>query len=300
MERDLWLLPPVSEARSRTLWALLLSVLSHGLLVFSIRVGTADFDAQTFAPLRLRGQTFEVDALHELPLATDTTATDTDTDESATTATDTEADEADKGPERVASEPHAEPEPSESGSTEPGPTVPPSADPTPSTGPSLSGREVYGEEGEEETRRMDLTSAFLKALPLAAKVQPAWLNLPEGDAGEVEFELVLDGDGRLQPITVIEHEGAKIPEYLALTVTKTRAWLLTGQFALHGPSTAPLEELPKMRLKLTATVSRKTPDPERTDSQGIGAFGLRGSPPSGAYLTYFSGQHVELKLEIIK
>lgn len=285
-------LTPSSEDRSRTAGALLWSALVHGLLLALLTASwKSGVRTEPRGPLRLTGQTFQVEATEEIPIeteaATESPAPPVKNPLAATPQADTSLVEP-----RIQENRAAEPRPGPASNSAPSPQSRPAL-------PQPGEQRNYGEAGAPESRKMDLTSAFLKVLPLAAKTQPEWPNLLEGDAGSVVFVLRLDGDGRLLPIAVKEEEERRAPAYLVQTVKKTRVWLLSGLFRTRGPPATSIDELQQQSLKLTATVSKTAPDAERADSQGIGAFGLRGSPPSGAYFTYFNGKHVELKVESV-
>lgn len=144
---------------------------------------------------------------------------------------------------------------------------------------------------------VDLFAAFLKTLPLAAKSDKTWLDLPPGPAGSVELTLTVDDEYRLAPIEIVELPSAPVPSQLKRALLINRNFLLRGKFALSQDAS---KEGPggSQRLRLTARISKADPDPQTPEAAGVVRLGLLGGEhPRGAYFTFFSGRHVELLLE---
>ncbi len=184
------------------------------------------------------------------------------------------------------------------------PTKPPVRDPggeghgpvgtqlTPDRTRSSENAQAYGEDAATPGS-IDLYRAFLKTLPLAAKSDPTWTELPLGEAGELDFVLSLDGEAKLEPIGILGAESSR-PEHLARAVLLNRNFLLQGRFKLVGHA----GQSGRQRLRLRARVEQTEADKEAPDAPGVRAFGLdRSEPPRGVYFIYFSGRKVELSLE---
>lgn len=137
----------------------------------------------------------------------------------------------------------------------------------------------------------DLTKAFVKTLPLAAKSDDRWLRFPEGPAGSITVRLELDDEGHLENLVILDE--SPVPPHLKRLAELNQRFLARGQFAIAG---APARA--SQVLVIRATVERRART--KADSEGVHALGMRGqSPPTGAYFTYYSGQHVELAIEVI-
>ena len=174
---------------------------------------------------------------------------------------------------------------------------PSSAAPSPPDSPAPAASSgAYGQEGLP-AGVVDLFAAFLKTLPLAAKSDKTWLDLPPGPAGSVELTLTVDDEYRLAPIEIVELPSAPVPSQLKRALLINRNFLLRGKFALSQDAS---KEGPggSQRLRLTARISKADPDPQTPEAAGVVRLGLLGGEhPRGAYFTFFSGRHVELLLE---
>ena len=150
----------------------------------------------------------------------------------------------------------------------------------------------YGEESKA-TPVVDLHAAFLKTLPLAAKTDSTWNDLPLGPAGSIIIKLTIDSSLKLTPVTIMDTPEQPAPDYLKRMALKNRDWLHTQRFSI-GPQSQAGTQL----LRISATVTQKSPDADTPDATGTQALGTRGgAQPTGAYFTYFSGRHVELRVE---
>lgn len=139
---------------------------------------------------------------------------------------------------------------------------------------------------------MQLRPAFVKTLPLAAKSDPAWLELPLGPAGKVDFVLRISDDHRLEGIEVLERPGLPVPEALRRLLSVNRNFLLRGRFAIDTSGRRGAQ-----RLRLQARVLQSEPDSERPEAEGVNRLGqLGGSEPTGAYFTYYSGRRIEFEV----
>jgi hypothetical protein len=168
---------------------------------------------------------------------------------------------------------------------------PPTAEATPAPDSASDG--AYGEAAPDSGERLDLFSAFLKTLPLAAKTFVAFSRLPAGPLGRVEFTLTIDETHKLSPITLNREDENAPPSLLEQAVLMNRQFLVSGRFQIPTSS-----RIGRARFALTATVQKRKPDDSDDQSSGgVRAFGLRGGTrPTGAYFTYFSGQHIELEM----
>ena len=150
----------------------------------------------------------------------------------------------------------------------------------------------YGEESAA-TPVVDLHAAFLKTLPLAAKTDSTWSQLPLGPAGSIIIKLTIDSSLKLAPIAIMDTPEQPAPDYLKRMAVKNRDWLHTQRFSI-GPQSQAGTQL----LRITATITQKSPDADTPEATGTQALGTRGGvQPTGAYFTYFSGRHVELRVE---
>lgn len=303
--------------------ALLASLLIHASLLSALGIRAAITGKPLLSPVRLSGQTFDVDALGA---PADEEAEPTTNESSTTDAPGFEEKEQTENPAALSTEkspeeatppepdltPDALPPSSENGATAPtrtentpskqapSPVDPfdqalpgdaPSAPRSSGSTASVSPTGAYGEKSQEKAT-LDLFAAFLKTLPLAAKVDPLWESLPEGPAGEVEIAVTIDESGKLLPVLVVTDPENPPPPYLVRAVTLNRNFLLHGRFALSDERSSG-----EQKLSLRASVTKRAADPRTPHASGVQAFGLEGgSPPTGVYFTYFSGQHVQISL----
>jgi hypothetical protein len=111
---------------------------------------------------------------------------------------------------------------------------------------SASEAGVYGENGEASAPSQ-LRRAFIRTLPLAAKLNSGWLSVAEGDLGSAVFELMCDPLGQLQ--TIVQRSGSAHP-LLAAAVLKTRVFLGKGRFMI-----APQAGVRRLLVRVGANVS---------------------------------------------
>ena len=155
----------------------------------------------------------------------------------------------------------------------------------------------YGEEGQTEIRSQ-LRRAFIKTLPLAAKLDPSWLELDDGEIEGAVIELTLDQNGQLESVRA--RSGTPHPALLRAAV-KNRAFLSRGRFKIQEQA-----GIRKLLIKLHATISTKHPDDSALVENKVIALGLRVDPrdktaePTGAYFTYDNGRHVEFAISAVE
>ncbi len=168
---------------------------------------------------------------------------------------------------------------------------------TPSSAASPSGS--FGEEGVEAPT-VQLRRAFVKTLPLAARGDPAWLELPLGSTFEGSFVLRVDESGLLDGVTMLEAKD----DALSRAAIKNRLFLRAGRFAVREARRG------ELRLHIRARIEQHAPlgAEDSSDGGGVGlvtAIGMRidpssqSAPPTGAYFTYGSGRHVEFEVSEI-
>lgn len=156
---------------------------------------------------------------------------------------------------------------------------------------SLSPQGAYGAAGVESTV-VDVYAAFLRQIPLAAKSDATWSHLPFGDAGRIEFVITVDKEGRLGPIQIVEDERFPAPAHMKRVLPLAAKFLAHARVSLNTT-----REGGSQRLAITAVVHRRAPDEDKPDAAGVRAFGLKGNErPTGVYFTYFSGQHIEIEM----
>ncbi len=151
----------------------------------------------------------------------------------------------------------------------------------------------YGVEGKREALSQ-LRRAFIKTLPLAAKLDPIWLSLKSGDLGSFVLRLSLDEHGRLETVEAIEGEAH--PALLRAAV-KNRVFLGSRRFLIGASSKGGT-----LDLRLGGAVSSRDPSAAGAENNVV-ALGVRIDPrnrnaePKGAYFTFDSGLHVELRIQ---
>jgi hypothetical protein len=158
--------------------------------------------------------------------------------------------------------------------------------------PSSSGEARYG--AAEGATQVSLTRAFIKTLPLAAKLLSGWLELGLGAQKPVLVELRLDAAGHLIAIEILRGNSA---ELTAQSVRRNLVFLRSAQFAseTHEPAA--------LLFSIRAEVSMRSPSDELDSAEKVVALGQRfdpsrpADPPTGAYLTYGSGRHVEFEVK---
>jgi len=188
----------------------------------------------------------------------------------------------------IPSEAPLQPSPSASNRASPS-TLPNDA---PSGAPSSEAR--YG--AAEGATRVSLTRAFIKTLPLAAKLFPGWLELALGAQKPVLVELRLDADGQLRAIEILSGDPKRLT---AQSVQRNQVFLRSAHFA--NDEKQPVAVLFSVR----AEVSMKAPSDELDSAEKVVALGQRfdaarpSEPPTGAYLTYGSGRHVEFEVSVV-
>jgi hypothetical protein len=166
------------------------------------------------------------------------------------------------------------------------------------TGRAFGG--VYGAEGESGAPSQ-LRRAFLKTLPLAAKLDPAWLSLTAGELGSLVILLTLDEGGRL--IKIEQRSGQAHPSLLR-AAQKNQVFLKTGHFMV-AESNGKRQLLIRLRARVEQHVASegRSKDPEAEVK--VVALGVRIDPsdrssePTGAYFTFGNGQHVEFELDSV-
>lgn len=167
---------------------------------------------------------------------------------------------------------------------------------SPPTGNASSprGATAYGQEGKEGAPAQ-LRRAFIKTLPLAAKLDPGWLGLPAMSLGRGRFVLRLNEQGQL---TSVDVRSGDAHSALVRAMQKNRAFLGLRRFA---SAKVPGER--SIVVDVSGQVSQKAP---QLDAEGkVIALGVRVDPqdpqaePRGAYFTYDTGQHVELSWTVV-
>ncbi len=162
-----------------------------------------------------------------------------------------------------------------------------SAPPTPPGSRSPAGS--YGEEGDPGAAS-SLRRAFVKTLPLAAKLDPTWQTIEDGDLGSLIVGLELGPQGQLE--RVLNQSGSAHPA-LFRAAQKNRVFLAAGRFLVdegkHGRT---------LLVRLGGRVTHRAPSTDHAQDKVV-ALGVRVDPddrraePTGAYFTLGSGLHVE-------
>jgi len=195
------------------------------------------------------------------------------------------------------------PAPTEGASASPSPRAPSSASaPTAaSSPPGTSGSEpnpssgAYGQQGVARARA-SLFAAFVRTLPLAGKLLPAWLDAPLDEKQKVLVELRVDASGHLHEIEIVRGDTKSV---LARTALKNEAFLSRGTFAIQG------EREGQMLIELSSEIQQRAPSEEEDAATKVVSLGQRipdsapGQPPTGAYFTYGNGRHIELRASIV-
>jgi hypothetical protein len=117
---------------------------------------------------------------------------------------------------------------------------------------------TFGAEGLPPGVR-HLPKAFARALPQAGWRDSSWLELPLGHVGELEFELVVDEQGKLGELVYVDPKAsARQPAPLRRMVERGLMMLRSGTFSL-APSA---RESGRQRLKIVAALSQVAAAPE--------------------------------------
>jgi hypothetical protein len=165
--------------------------------------------------------------------------------------------------------PGAAPEPTSAGSAAAPPAVAPEGTGTPSTA-------AFGAAGLPAGVR-HLPKAFTRAIGIASRGDPRWLDLPEGTVGETRIELPVDEEGRLGELT---YPDAKERDALAPVVRhlleNTVLLLASGRFSLDPSKVDAGVE----RLRVRVEVAER-PASEAADGDPNGLQELEYEPPKG-------------------
>lgn len=154
---------------------------------------------------------------------------------------------------------------------------------------------AYGQEGIARARA-SLFSAFVRTLPLAGKLLPAWLEAPLDQKQKVLVELRVDAGGRLHEIEIVRGDTKSV---LARTALKNEAFLGRGTFSIQG------EREGQMLIELSSEIEQRSPSEEEDAGSKVVSLGQRipdsapGQAPTGAYFTYGNGRHIELRASIV-
>lgn len=193
--------------------------------------------------------------------------------------------------------------PANATSASPSPSVPSSpsassgASASPGAGPSEAGVSTgaYGQEGVARARA-SLFAAFVRTLPLAGKLLPAWLEAPLDQKQKVLVELRVDASGHLHEIEIVRGDTKSV---LARTALKNEAFLGRGTFAIQG------EREGQMLIELSSEIQQHAATEDEDAGSKVVSLGQRipdrvpGQPPTGAYFTYGNGRHIELRATIV-
>ena len=156
---------------------------------------------------------------------------------------------------------------------------------------------TFGETGEEQAPS-ELRRAFIKTLPLAAKLDAEWLSAELGALESVVVEVEVDETGRVQ--SIVPRSGDSSGP-LARAASKNRLFLGRGRYVLHDESGAR-----RLLLRLAGRISQNAPSAEAEPESKVVALGLRVNPsdktaePTGAYFTYDNGRHIELLMQAVE
>lgn len=148
----------------------------------------------------------------------------------------------------------------------------------------------YGQEGGIRGASAQLRRAFIKTLPLAAKLDPTWLTLAPGTVGYGRFEIRLNEQGQLLEVRMLSGNA-----HVALirAMDKNRVFLGSRRFSMSD-----LGRNVTLLVDVSGQVSVRAASEEAQDK--VIALGVRIDPmdptsePTAAYWTYGNGQHVEL------
>lgn len=158
-----------------------------------------------------------------------------------------------------------------------------------------AGAARYG--AAEGATRVSLMRAFIKTLPLAAKLFPGWLELELGAQKPVLVELRLNPEGHLAAIEIVGGDARRLT---AQSVQRNQVFLGSARFA--NEAKVPLALLFSVR----AEVSMRPASEELDSAEKVVALGQRfdaarpSEPPTGAYLTYGSGRHIEFEVSLVE
>jgi hypothetical protein len=146
-----------------------------------------------------------------------------------------------------------------------------------------------------------LAKAFTRACPRAAFADEVWHRLPLGAAGVIEFSLVLDDAGRVQPTTPDGQQRSPPPRHLERLIERTVRMLHAGTFALEAGKVSAGTQ----RFRLSASIDQRPGSESVLDEPGdLRQIGRTVEPtrarPGKADFTYNSGRHVQLTIRMLE
>lgn len=152
-----------------------------------------------------------------------------------------------------------------------------------------------GEQESTDPRRRSLAKEFTRMLPRAGHADPFWSAQPLGFFDTVRIRLELDDEGQLQSIV---GEPRELGSHWKRLLERTRLFLKMGRFVL-----ATLDGEKEQALKLTARVGdrpslrEESYDPK--DSVELSSEPPAPGHPGKARFSYPSGRQVEITVELI-
>jgi len=134
-------------------------------------------------------------------------------------------------------------------------------------------------------------------MPMASSGDPAWKQLPLGEAGSLELTLQVDERGKISGAR--PKEASRAPAHLVRLVKRTLTLLRAGRFALsRAPGEAGTETY-----RLHATIDQVAAAPPDDFSAGPYALGFR-APRVGkagkATFTLRSGRRITIVVTILR